>query len=142
MATALTIALAIAGLFTLALGIVHLVLPVLFDFEHAIPTTGAPLAPLRLGPIRYATTRGDVRGIAWVMNHAASYVLITVGIADLLWLRWPTGALGSLLALWIASWWLIRALSQLYLGHRPGDLRIVAGFALLALLHLTAAFVR
>ena len=49
-----------AGLFTLTLGLVHFWLPLLLDFRAAIPRQGASLRPLRLGPIRYATTRGDV----------------------------------------------------------------------------------
>ena len=65
-----------AGIFTLLLGLVHFFLPVLLDFRNAVPTEGTPLKPLRLGFLRYSTLRRDVHGIAWVMNHAASYVLV------------------------------------------------------------------
>jgi hypothetical protein len=140
--TLVLIAMLISGGFTLALGIVHIFMPMLFDFRRAIPTEGESLTPLRLGPIRYATVRSDVRGIAWVMNHAASYVLISIGVADLLWRRWPDGAMGAILALWIAGWWLLRAASQLYLGRRRGDLKIMLGFVTLAAVHLLAAVVR
>ena len=128
-----------AGLFTLTLGLVHFWLPLLLDFRAAIPRQGASLRPLRLGPIRYATTRGDVYGIAWVMNHAASYVLVSIGVLDLAWTIWLRQAFGPILCLWIAGWWLLRAATQLSLGRRRGDWLILAGFALLGLLHLALA---
>lgn len=136
------IAMVVSGVFTLALGLIHIFMPQLFDFRHAIPKCGEPLTPLRLGPIRYATVRSDVHGIAWVMNHAASYVLVSIGVADLLFWRWPHGATGVLLALWIAGWWFLRAATQLYLGRRRGDLKIMVGFAVLGLVHLLAALTR
>ncbi len=63
----------IAGVFTLALGSVHF-FPLLLDFEHAIPDEGPPLKRFLLWPRRggYAMQRSDVRGLARVMNHAAS----------------------------------------------------------------------
>ncbi|MEA2528003.1 MAG: hypothetical protein QOF73_5230 [Thermomicrobiales bacterium] len=140
--TLILVAMLICGAFTSALGVVHIFMPRLFDFRNAIPGTGEPLSPLRLGPIHYTTTRADVYGIAWVMNHAASYVLISIGIADLLWWRWPDGAAGALLPLWIAGWWLLRAASQLYLGRRRGDRKIMLGFSVLAAVHLLAAVAR
>ena len=133
-------ALAICGLFTLLLGTAHFFFPMLLDFEEAIPLEGPPLRPFRLGPIRYPTERRDVRGIAWVMNHAASYTLVSIGVADLLAVRWLGTPLGLALSLWIAGWWFLRAGSQLYLGRRLGDWLILAGFALLGLVHTGAAF--
>ncbi|MCO6452855.1 MAG: hypothetical protein J5I90_18880 [Caldilineales bacterium] len=127
--------LVLAGLFTLALGAVHFFFPRLLDFAQAIPKTGADIKPFRLGPIRYRTQRSDVHGIAWVMNHAASYVLVSIGLVDIFGGAWlQTG--GRPLALWIAGWWFLRAGSQLYLGRRRGDWLILAGFALLGVLHL------
>ena len=73
----------IAGIFTLTLGIIHFFFPALLDFKQAIPRQGAPIRPFRLGPIHYATQRSDVHGIAWVMNHAASYTLVSIGLLDL-----------------------------------------------------------
>lgn len=35
-----------AGLFTLALGAIHVVLPWLYDVEHALPLEGPPLGGL------------------------------------------------------------------------------------------------
>lgn len=132
-----TLLLATAGLFTLVLGIVHFFFPLLLDFEHAIPRTGEPaLRTLRVGPFFYATQRSDVHGIAWVMNHAASYVLVSVGIVDLLANSWIGTPPGRLLAFWIGGWWLLRAASQFYLGRRLGDWVVVIGFGLLGLLHV------
>ena len=126
----------VSGAFSLVLGAVHFFLPILLDFRTAIPLEGAALKPLRLGVFRYATTRRDVVGIAWIMNHAASYVLVTLGLLDLFWTRWLDTPLGILLSLWIAGWWLVRAASQLYLGKRSGDWLILAWFAALGLLHI------
>lgn len=134
-------ALLISGAFTLALGIAHVFFPILLDFDQAIPAQGADLKPFRLGPIRYSTLRQDVRGIAWIMNHAASYGLISIGVLDLLASRWLGTSVGRLLALWIAGWWAIRAGSQFYLGRRRGDYWIAGGFGLLAVIHVVAATV-
>lgn len=127
--------LTIAGLFTLALGTAHFFFPRLLDFERAIPKQGADLRPFRLGPIRYNTQRSDVHGIAWVMNHAASYVLVSIGLLDLFGQEWLLNA-GRPLALWVAGWWFLRAGTQLYLGRRWADWLILIGFSLLGGLHL------
>ena len=133
--------LTLAGVFTLILGTLHFFFPLLFDFENAIPASGPPLKrfPLWFRRGGYATQRSDVRGIAWVMNHATSYVLVSIGLLDLFWARWLGQPGGQLLALWLAGWWFIRAASQLYLGRRRGDWLILAWFSLLGLLHLWAA---
>lgn len=138
----LTAALFLAGIFTLVLGAAHFTFPVLLDFRAAIPPDGPPLKllkPLRLWRLRYMTKRSDVYGIAWVMNHAASYVLITIGVLDLVAVRWLDTGAGRLLALWIAGWWFLRAGSQRYLGWRRGDRLVLAGFASLGVLHVVAA---
>ncbi len=129
-------ALYITGIFTLVLGSVHFFFPRLLDFKNAIPKDGTPIKPFRLWFIRYPTTRSDVYGIAWVMNHAASYTLVSIGLLDLFWMTWLATPPGKLLSLWIAGWWFIRAGSQLYLGKRHGDYWILAGFALLGIIHL------
>ena len=113
--------------------------PWLYDVGHALPLEGPPLRPLRLGPIRYAVRRRDARGITWVSNHAASYVLITLGVADLLASRWLGSDAGRLLAAWVVGWWGIRAASQLLIGHRRLDVGFVALFAALGGLHAIAA---
>lgn len=130
----------VAGLFTLALGTAHFFFPRLLDFEQAIPRQGEPIRPFRLGPIRYPTQRTDVHGIAWVMNHAASYVLVSIGLADMLAGRWLLSRAGMPFAYWIAGWWFLRAGSQLYLGRRRGDWLILAGFAALGVLHLLLGY--
>lgn len=132
-----------AGLFSVILGLVHLVLPILLDFDLAIPDDDAPGLPplrtLRLGPLRYRVKRSDVRGIGWVMSNAASYVLITVGVVDLLTSLWLGTAAARWLALWIAGWWLVRSVSQLALGRRRGDVLLVGWFGLLGVVHLGVA---
>jgi hypothetical protein len=136
----MSLLLAAAGVFTLVLGIVHFFFPILLDFDQAIPRQGDPaLRALRIGPMTYATQRSDVYGVAWVMNHAASYVLVSMGIADLAASYWLGAPVGRWLALWIAGWWFLRAASQLYLGRRRGDWIVVVWFALLGLLHVAAA---
>lgn len=137
-------ALALGGTFTLTLGIVHLAIPLLMDFDHAIPAadgTSAPLRSIGFGRVRYHVLRSDVRGIAWVMSNAASYVLITLGIADLASAAWLSTDHGRLLAVWAAGWWAIRAGCQLLLGRRIGDWLVAAWFAGLAGIHAAAALV-
>lgn len=133
------VALGIVGLFSLILGSVHFFFPKLLDFENAIPKDGPPIRPFRLGPIRYATRRSDVHGIGWVMNHAASYVLVSIGLFDLAAYWWLGTTAGRLLSLWIAVWWVIRAGSQFYLGRRKGDWWIAAGFLWLGIVQGAAA---
>lgn len=127
-------ALTVMGVFSLTLGTLHFFFPYLLDFKNAIPITGTVLKPFRIGPIRLATQRSDVHGIAWVMNHAASYVLVSIGLLNLYWAY--AGQTNQLLALWIAGWWFLRAGSQLYLGRRRGDWLVLIGFALLGATHL------
>ena len=133
-------ALAISGLFTLSLGTAHFFFPILLDFEQAIPRQGTALRPFKLGPLHYPTARSDVYGIAWVMNHAASYTLVSVGVVDLVSWLWLGTSTGRILTLWIAGWWFLRAASQFYLGRRRGDWWIAAGFAWLGVVHGGVAF--
>ena len=128
-----------AGAFTVLLGLLHFFLPALLDFRGAIPEGGAPLRPFHLLGCRYPTKRSDVRGLVWVMNHAVSYTLVTIGVVDLAAVRWIGTWLGVLVAAWIAGWWFLRAGCQLCLGHRRGDLVVLAWFAALGLLHVGAA---
>lgn len=126
----------VTGVFALALGALHFFFPVLFDFARAIPKDGDPIKPFRLGPIRYATQRSDVHGIAWVMNHFVSYNLVAYGVIDLLWPAWLTSAFAPFVCAWMAGGWFVRAASQLYLGRRAGDWPILAGFALIGAAHV------
>jgi hypothetical protein len=129
----------LAGAFTLCLGGLHIFLPLLLDYRAVVLDGDAarkPPRPFRLWPARYVVTLADRYGIIWVMNHAASYVLISIGLLDLLAAGWLRTELGRLVALWIAGWWFVRALSQLYLGRRAGDWAILAWFAALGAIHL------
>ncbi len=131
--------LVVAGLFSLGLGLVHLVIPRLFDFEGAIgDDAGAapPLARRVVGRSAYQVRRRDVLGLSWVMSNAASYVLLSVGLIDLGWAGGWRGFAIAGGALWIAGWWAIRSGSQFVIGRRPVDLAFAAWFAALALFHL------
>ena len=130
----------LSGLFTLALGITHVFMPILFDFDGAIPRDGAPLRPFRLWFYTYATKRSDIRGIARVMNHSVSFVLISIGIADLVSPIWAGRPGSRILIFWIAVWWFLRAACQLYLGKRRGDWWILGWFSLLGVLHVLMWF--
>ena len=132
----------LSGAFSLILGVLHFFFPVLFDFEHAIPKEGQPLKSFRLLFIQYQTKRSDVLGIAWVMNHCVSFVLVTIGIVDLYFLKWENTQCAPYLAAWIGTWWIIRAASQLYLGQRRGDWLILIAFASLGLIHFIFTLTR
>ena len=134
----LALALMLAGIVTLALGAVHVILPRLYDVDTAVPLEGPPLRRLPLVGERYATRRQDVRGIVWVSNNAASYVLLTLAVADVAASWWLGTPAGRLLALWATGWWLLRAVSQLAIGHRSGDLAFCAAFVALAAVHMAA----
>ncbi len=125
----------LTGAFSLLLGILHFFFPILLDFEHAIPKAGQSLKPFRLLFIEYQTKRSDVLGIAWVMNHCVSFVLVTIGIVDLCFSQWESLPFAPYLSAWIGVWWIIRAFSQLYLGRRKGDWIILFGFVSLGLIH-------
>ena len=137
----IALSLTVAGVFTLTLGAVHFFFHLLFDFKNAIPKDGPPLRPFRLWPIQYATQRSDVHGIAWVMNHASSYGLVSIGLLDIGWQMWLHQPWAALVCLWIAGWWFLRAGSQLYLGRRRGDWLILLGFAALGVIHLVVGLI-
>lgn len=131
----------LVGAFGVVLGILHIFFPILFDFRSAVPLTGMPLKPFQLPGVRYQTTRQDVLGIAWIMNHCVSYSIVTIGVIDFLLPTWLGSPFGRVLALWIAGFYSVRAASQLYLGRRRGDWLILAGFGALAVLHGFAAII-
>lgn len=137
---ALGILLYITGIFGVILGTLHFFFPVLFDFRGAMPNDGDALKPFRLLFINYATTRQDVRGLIWVMNHFVSYNLVAYGLIDLFWPVWLATPFATVVCLWMAGGWFIRAASQLYMGKRLGDWLILAGFALVGAVHVLVAF--
>ena len=135
----LEIPLALVGVATIALGVVHVVIPRLIDIEHAVPEPASPLRPLPLVGARYRTRRQDVLGVVWVSNNAATWVLLTLGLADLLAARWLGTEAGRILAAWAVGWWVIRAGSQLAFGRRVGDWAFIGLFAAAAAIHVWAA---
>jgi hypothetical protein len=141
----LTLLLRLAGAFAVALGTVHFFLPALLSFRSALldhPPDWKVARPFILWPTRYLVTLSDRYGVVWVSNHAASFTLVSIGAVDVLAAGWLTSnPIGRWVALWIAGFWLVRAISQLYFGRRAGDWAILAWFATLALLHLLAALV-
>ncbi|HEX8996015.1 MAG TPA: hypothetical protein VF812_08285 [Ktedonobacterales bacterium] len=134
----------LAGAFTLVLGLAHFFLPLMLDFRSVVldrPPEWKPARGFRLWPSRYMVTLSDRLGVVWVMNHAASYALVGIGLVDLLAGRWLTtdpGA-GRIIAVWIGGWWVTRAVTQLTFGRRLGDWMILAYFCLLAALHFVVA---
>jgi hypothetical protein len=129
----------ICGTFTVILGIVHVAMPWLLDFDGAIPIEGDSLRPLHLLVVTYQTKRSDVRGIAQIMNHAVSYTLVSIGIVDLLASRWLGSWFAPYLLVWIAGWWFLRAATHPHMGSRPGDWGVAAGFTLIGVFHLAVA---
>lgn len=73
------------------------------------------------------------------MNHAASYTLVGIGLADLFAEHWMHTPAGRLLSAWIAGFWFVRAVSQLYLGRRRGDFVLIVAFSFVGAVHLLAA---
>ena len=124
------------GVFSVLLGFIHFFMPYLLDFSKAIPIEGDALKPFRFLSFRYDTKRSDIRGIAWVMNHAVSFTLVSIGFVDLSCAHWLQTGFGWVIALWIAVWWFLRALCQLYLGRRSGDLMVMGWFLLLGMVHM------
>lgn len=129
----------VIGAFTVVLGLVHVTMPWLLDFDGAIPTDGDPLEPLNLLVASYQTKRSDVRGIAQIMNHHVSFTLVTIGILDLLVDEWLASRFGPYALVWIALWWFLRALTQRNMGSRPGDWLVAGWFGLLGVFHLAVA---
>jgi hypothetical protein len=130
----------VAGVFGIVLGILHFFFPFLFDFRGAIAPQGDALKPFPLLITRYNTTRQDIYGLVWVMNNAASFSILSIGILDLFWREWLSASYGQVVTLWIGAFYFIRAASQLYMGRRRGDWLILAAFGALGAFHVLAIF--
>lgn len=130
----------LTGIFGIVLGILHFFFPLLFDFRGAIAPQGDALKPFPLLITRYNTTRQDIYGLVWVMNNAASFTILTIGLLDLFWREWLSTSYGEMVTLWIGTFYFIRAVSQLYMGRRLGDWLILAAFSALAAFHILAIF--
>lgn len=126
------LALGVCGSFSLSFGLIHFFLPKILGYREAIV---ANQRRLQFGPVSYELQRQDLLGIVWVMNHHASYVLVSIGLLDLLGGPWLTSQQGRWAALWIAGWWVLRSVTQFYLGKRPGDRLIALGFLLIGVVH-------
>ena len=126
----------VTGVFACALGVLHFFFPLLFDFRGALSLEGPPLKPFPLLFTRYDTTRQDIAGLVWVMNHAASFMILTAGMLDLFWRVWLNEPYSALVALWVALFYFVRAGSQLYMGRRRGDWMVLTAFAALGIMHV------
>lgn len=126
----------VCGAFALILGALHFFFPLLFDFRGAIPIQGDALKPFPLLLTKYNTTRSDIYGLIWVMNSAASFAILTIGVLDLFWTVWLRSAYGAFVTIWIALFYALRAASQLAMGRRRGDWIILGAFAALGAVHL------
>jgi hypothetical protein len=137
----LAIVAGLCGVFSIALGVVHIAIPTIVRYRVAIGTeaVNGAIGDLLVGPIRYSIRRSDLVGLAWVMSNAASYALITIGIIDLGWAFGRPPVPMATVAWWVAGWWAVRAGSQLTLGRRWGDLVVVGAFAGVALVHVVFA---
>lgn len=140
MAALFPLLLYLCGAFGVILGALHFFFPLLFDFRGAIPREGTALKPFPLLVTNYNTTRGDIYGLVWVMNGAASFAILTVGLLDLFWNVWLDSAYGALIAVWIALFYFIRAASQIAMGTRRGDWLILSAFAALGAFHILILF--
>ena len=141
----LTTLLRLAGVFIIVLGALHFFLPALLNFKAALlqrPAGWQYPRPFRVWPTTYKTKPTDMLGVVWVMNHAASYALVSIGAVDLFSTAWLRTGDGRWLAWWIAGFWALRAATQLTFGRRSGDWLILAWFAALGALHVLAAVVR
>lgn len=130
----------LTGAFAVLLGALHFFFPILFDFRGALAKQGPPLKPFPLLVTQYQTTRDDIRGLIWIMNHASSFAILTVGLMDLFWNVWLKSQYGAIITVWIALFWFLRAGSQLYMGRRRGDWLILAAFVALGAIHLLVLF--
>lgn len=126
----------VTGAFAVLLGAVHFFFPILFDFRGALAKQGPALKPFPLIVTQYRTTHEDIRGLIWIMNHAASFAILSLGLLDLFWSVWLKSGYGFVIAIWIALFWFLRAGSQLYMGKRRGDWLILVAFAVFGVIHL------
>ena len=126
-----------AGAFTAALGIVHLWIPTIVRDPVAIGDDAgqAALGAIGRGLIRPQLRRRDLLGITWIMSNAASDALMSIGLLDVAWGTGWTSAPPAILV-WVAGWWAVRAVGQLAIGRRRGDVVVAAWLWILCAIHL------
>ena len=134
------ILLILCGVFTTVLGVTHFVYPRLFHYRMLIYSKSnqdVALEPFRLWFLTYPLDLDVAYRIIWLMNHHVSFVLVSIGFADLVHTRWLLDD-GRSLLLWIAAWWWLRSGLQLTLGRQARDWFWVVVFSGLGVVHLWA----
>jgi hypothetical protein len=142
MSSLLSVALGVAGVFSVGLGFWHVGVPRWFAFGAAIGGDGPDrpgLGTIGVGPWAYARRRSDVVGLSWVMSDAASMVLVSIGLVDLAWVVDVDLVSRGIGGAWIAAWWMLRALGQANVGRRPIDVAVATVFLGLAAIHVLSA---
>jgi hypothetical protein len=129
-------ALYVTGGFAVVLGILHFTFPNRFGFPALLKGPGPVPPPFRLGPYRQELSRADVLGIVYVMNHSASFVIISIGVFDLFVGEWWGGRAGTYVSAWSGAFWWLRAAAQFYVGRRPGDWFVIVFFSALGIVQL------
>jgi hypothetical protein len=128
-----------AGGFAVILGLLHFTFPRRFGYASVIASTGPPPPPFRLGPYVKDVSRADLLGIVYVMNHAASVTILSIGVFDLAAGWWWGTPAGRIASAWAALFWWARSLTQLHLGWRRGDRLVFAWFGILVAVQALAA---
>jgi hypothetical protein len=136
----LAILIVVCGIFTTVLGMTHFIYPRLFQYRSLIyvpSNEGRELKPFQLWFITYPLTIDKVYALIWLMNNHVSFVLVSIGLVDLLATTWLLHDARYLL-LWIGVWWWLRAGFQPFLGWHPRDWFWFSVFAALGVVHLWA----
>ena len=128
----------ISGAFTIALGIAHIFFPRILGFRETLVESKTALA---LPLTSYVPSSRDRYGLILVMNSAVTFVLLSIGVADICHEAWLKGVYGRVIAFWIAGWWLLRAIEQRHLGFRAFDCAVAVGFSVLAAVHVLAGLI-
>jgi hypothetical protein len=129
-------ALYLVGAFAVVLGLLHFTFPRRFGYPVVLRSDGPRPPAFRLGPYRRELRGSDLLGIVYVMNHSASLAILSIGVLDLLASQWAGTWAGRCASGWAAVFWWVRAASQLYVGHRRGDVLVIAWFTMLGLVQL------
>jgi len=127
------------GVFAVILGVLHFTFPRRFGFLELLAGDQPAPPPFRLGPYRKDLSRSDVLGVVYVMNHCASFVILSIGAFDLCAPLWLGASAGAVASLWAAGFWWVRAVAQVHVGRRRGDWLVMAFFTALGVVQALAA---